>query len=615
MTRMRSIPALLILATAVGCSAEVTPPPSPLPTLPAPVVTLTSPTGTVFTRATVKVEVAVSEGDAEKVELLAGGQVIASSSAPPYSFEWDTASVAEGPHVLWARASANGKTFTSAQPQLVVVDRTAPRMSGFSPSADAVIAGTNAAVTLTFNEPLLASSVDASKFTVADRPAASARLSEDGHTLTLQSAEGLSTPVSLHTSSFNTGLTDLAGNPMGEIHFMSAQLVPEWTARFPLLGTSRGSEPPPAPALVFDASNQAYIVWASKEGTGPTATRNVAVRRWDGTSWVPRGGGWLNTNNVLMYSAPSLVLDSAGTPLVAFPEWDSTGNDANAWVYRWDGGKWVNLGDAINAYIGKTIVWDVALTVAGTTPILAWAEANGTQMDLLVRQWDGTSWKALGGKVNTTPGESVNSGFDAHSLSLITDRDGKPVIAWSSTTSGITEIHVARYTGSAWERLGSAVNVFVGGNARQPSLAIDKSDPLQRPYLAWVEHLSSLYADRIYAAHWTGTAWEALGEGVNEAPRDRAAHPTLAIHDGRPFVAWSEPGETTSTNIQVRDLDPITKRWRAQSASLSVYPSPTYYSSHASNPWLVTDANGRLTVAFSEHDENGNGGVHIYSPK
>jgi hypothetical protein len=609
---MRFLPVLALVAAVAGCSSqEPGPEPEPTPETPPAdlVVTLSSPAGTAYTHEPLTAEVVIAGGPAEKVELLAGDQVLATASAPPYSFTWDTTLSPEGPYTLWARASANGKVFPSNH-RLVVVDRTAPQLVSHTPTAGTFVEGHSAAVTLMFSEPLLLSSVDVSRFDVGYTQAALAQLSEDGRTLTLQSVADLASPDSLRVFAFDSGLTDLAGNPVGRLDASSAWLVPAWSPRYPSTEVYGGRTAASAPVLVLDAQGTPYVAWVEQEPGSTFSDKVVSVRRWNGTAWESLGGR-INQNDIGLHTGPGLAIDSTGAAVVAFVEWEDSGNDSMAWVYRWDGGKWVNLGGRIHAVAAAdTRVEDVTLAVSGTTPILAWTEVNGQRREVFARQWNGTSWQALGGAVSM-PGEDADSGFDTHSLRLVTDADGAPVLAWSATESGKSAIRVARYQAGSWRRLGYPLSATVGGRAQQPALAVS---PRGEVYVTWAE--GPPLDLRIYAASWTGDEWEQLGDAVSEELDNSASHPTITLREGTPFVAWSGwPIGTGGIRVHVRGFNALGKRWTPWAKRVSAFPDSISDSNYMRDPWLVTDAAGNLLVAFTEGNTAGEGGVHFYRPE
>jgi hypothetical protein len=68
-------------------------------------VRITAPARNIVVSGNIAVDVAATDNvGVTRVELLADNGMIASDSAPPFSFVWDTTSVVPGKHTLRARA-------------------------------------------------------------------------------------------------------------------------------------------------------------------------------------------------------------------------------------------------------------------------------------------------------------------------------------------------------------------------------------------------------------------------------------------------------------------------------------------------------------------------------
>ena len=108
-----------------------------------PAVSLTAPaagavvSGTVTWSATASDNVGVT-----KVELRDGATVVATLTASPYTFSWNTSSIATGAHTLTAKAyDAAGNSTTSAS-RAITIDRTAPTVTLTAPASGATVSGT-----------------------------------------------------------------------------------------------------------------------------------------------------------------------------------------------------------------------------------------------------------------------------------------------------------------------------------------------------------------------------------------------------------------------------------------------------------------------------------------
>ena len=90
-------------------------------------VGLSSPAGTAYTNGTLNVQVTVSGGTPDSLELLRNNAPLATLSAP-YSYTWETGTLAEGGYSLSARANKGGKIIQS-EARTVFVDRTPPSVN------------------------------------------------------------------------------------------------------------------------------------------------------------------------------------------------------------------------------------------------------------------------------------------------------------------------------------------------------------------------------------------------------------------------------------------------------------------------------------------------------
>lgn len=129
----------------------------------APTVSISSPTG-----GTVKGIVAVGATAADnsavtRVELYAGGALVATDIAAPYSFSWDTTSRADGATSLVAKAydaAGNSASFTRSVTvsNSIAVDTTAPAVIIGNPRSGAIVSG-NVSVSVSASDNVAVSSV------------------------------------------------------------------------------------------------------------------------------------------------------------------------------------------------------------------------------------------------------------------------------------------------------------------------------------------------------------------------------------------------------------------------------------------------------------------------
>lgn len=154
---------------------------------------------------------------------------------------------------------------------------------------------------------------------------------------------------------------------------------------------------------------------------------------------------------------------------------------------------------------------------------------------------------------------------------LAVGADGLPVIAWPESQGSTPDtMHVAKWTGTAWDK--SYGRAVAGGtNTYNPALAFSPSGDL---FLAWEEPNPTAFA--VFAAKWTGTAWDTSYANVGVIG---AANPVLKFGaGGAPLVSFC-----TFSACQVA-------RWAGTAWTLL----PTYNSSQEQS--LAIDAMDRPVV-------------------
>ena len=125
---MGIVPALLALACGSGSKAAADGSTAPADSASAtgdaagdtgggPVtIAIVSPTSPAYTNKTITIQVSVGDasGAAHAVRLLYDGATLTDIGAPPYTFDWNTTTVAEKSYQLVAQTTAGGQTVASA---------------------------------------------------------------------------------------------------------------------------------------------------------------------------------------------------------------------------------------------------------------------------------------------------------------------------------------------------------------------------------------------------------------------------------------------------------------------------------------------------------------------
>ncbi|MFY0524021.1 Ig-like domain-containing protein [Archangium gephyra] len=207
-------------------------------------------------------------------------------------------------------------------------------------------------------------------------------------------------------------------------------------------------------------------------------------------------------------------------------------------------------------------------------------------------------WYSFGGPLNAVGGSTL-----LKDTAMALDSRDNPVVAWSeeSAPGGRTSIFVYRWDGHAFTPIGSGLNGTPSGSAYKPALVLDGSG---NPIVAWQE--SDGFNENIYIRRWTGTAWQSVGTGALSAENDTrttpkptpAKNPSLAVRGNEIYVAWDEMNADEFSSIYVRkSVD--------GGAFIGVGHGGGTISAvskltSGTKPSLVLDSNGQPIVAFQE---------------
>lgn len=309
------------------------------------------------------------------------------------------------------------------------------------------------------------------------------------------------------------------------------------------------------PVLALDAAGNPAIAWQE----GDPGSREICLRRWTGAVWeelAGSGSGGGVSATAADSSLPSLSIGPAGDPAIAWRE--GTGaSDGEIFFRRWNGSAWEELGGSATAGgLSGTAAESAAPSLkvdAAGTPTIAWSETPGS---IYLRRWGGATWDEIGGSA-TGAGLSAPS-TNASSPSLALDAAGAPLVAWQDFALGYSEPFFRRWNGMGWAELGgSASGRGVSGTAGYSLSPVLAVDPLTGfPVLAWAEFNGT---EDIFVKRWNGVSWaeiegSATGGGIS-ANAGSSQAPVLAVDgSGQPAVAWQDKSNGGST-IYLKRLD------------------------------------------------------------
>lgn len=362
------------------------------------------------------------------------------------------------------------------------------------------------------------------------------------------------------------------------------------------------------PQIAVAPDGNPVVAWTQIQGLGA----EVVVARFDGASWVtlpalrPSGTVWAAE----YHGDPALALDAAGRPVIAWSRRNHQAMVTTLAVARFNGTAWVDVGGSSTAgiYSGNASYSyraSVALDGAGH-PVVAWAAGP----EIYVKRFDGSAWGELGTGSASGGGISDNAGVSG-TPQLALDALGRPTVAWKDDTSGVPEIYVKQFDGSAWAEVGTGaasgvgISASVGTGADFPRLALDGAD---LPVVAWAD--GSNGAHEIFAKRFDGTRWvevadgAASGGGMSGDPFASTA-PAIAVDAaGGLVVSWTDSRRRSGgREILVKRLDGTA--WAEVGSATAVGGALSDSPGHSSQPTLGADASGQPIVSYLDDSSGG----------
>ncbi len=189
-----------------------------------------------------------------------------------------------------------------------------------------------------------------------------------------------------------------------------------------------------------------------------------------------------------------------------------------------------------------------------------WQEQTGTEYEVHVKKYDGSSWATAG---NSAGSSLLYSSSFLHMYPKLVCYNNALYAAWSGFDAGIYVVHVIKYDGSSWTytqdyTVGegrSNINNGITANAMKIDLCVFNNEL----YATWVEqdHLGAgIYEVRV--SKFNGALWTSVdgngNYGINYNTAYGASYPTLCVLYNALYAAWTE-SNISATQVRVRRYD------------------------------------------------------------
>jgi hypothetical protein len=268
---------------------------------------------------------------------------------------------------------------------------------------------------------------------------------------------------------------------------------------------------------------------------------------------------------------------------------------------------WVDVGSAsadgtgISGGVGDSHDPAIALDAEGS-PFVAWTEhPENAAEQIYVKRFDGSAWVSVGSGSDSGGGISDSMAMSGNPA-IALDAEDNPIVAYIDNSSGLFQVYVLRWDGSAWTEMGSGSASGTGisntpAHSYYPALGLDGAGG---PIVVWG-------GSQIYVLRFDGTAWMEVGTGSGSAGgiSNTAAdshNPSLAFDAaGQPVVAW-EDDSTGTENIYIRRFDG--SAWVEVGANSATGPGITNSSVGSYRPQVLVSAADVFTVIYDFRSGN-----------
>ncbi len=275
-----------------------------------------------------------------------------------------------------------------------------------------------------------------------------------------------------------------------------------------------------APALMLAPDGTPLVAWSEQVSSN---NAEIYVAQWDGTAWVAQSPGSLAGGGISQTPGfsdqPGVGMGSDAKPAIA---WSEAGE---IYVRQWQAGAWSELaGSASEGGISNDAALSnsAALTfTAAMQPVVTWASITNSPLSCHVyaRAWNGSAWSSLGASSANGTGVDGSSGF-AMTPTMALIGNGNLLLAWAdSSTNSHTEVYARQWQGTTWGAIGTGSDSGLG--ISQASCDIDLPHVVVRsdgwPLLAWNVYGTSgcLKPLGIHIAAYDGVSWTAATTPLN----------------------------------------------------------------------------------------------------
>lgn len=208
------------------------------------------------------------------------------------------------------------------------------------------------------------------------------------------------------------------------------------------------------------------------------------------------------------------------------------------------------------------LAWNPQIAELNDELYVTWSEGNmsgpGSVDQIRVAKYNGTEWDYLDG--DDTSGLNYVNTSQARDPDIAVYDDNIFVIWDERAPGGFNQVKIKKYDGTDWEGFpdddanGDSFNYDTSKSASNPSLLVHDG----KLYAAWTE-LNSIYESQIRVKTYDGDSWTSVdgggADGLNYRADRSAQNPQLASDGSDLYATWTEYDQTYKAQIRVKKYD------------------------------------------------------------
>ncbi|MEO1525824.1 MAG: right-handed parallel beta-helix repeat-containing protein [Planctomycetota bacterium] len=242
--------------------------------------------------------------------------------------------------------------------------------------------------------------------------------------------------------------------------------------------------------------------------------------------------------------APSTSPSIASSGDETFVAWsDSRSGNQQVYVARHDVGGWSELGASagfggVSGSVPASTQPSIAVDVGGA-PVVAWTESEVGGTNIHVARWDGVAWLAMGSSLGvggiSASGEASNP--------IVVETSFGTVVAWEERVAGEVQAYARVFSGGSWQELagsgssGGISNAMSGSGVGQLTVTSVAGSIA----VGWTAFDAASGMRQVYVREYTGSAWAGIAgsdSGTGVSGSLVGAVPATVTNNSDPTLAY-----------------------------------------------------------------------------